>query len=62
MTFNKNRSVVCFSEHFNLGDKRHTIKKILKEISEDMPEIVKKINNLYSSIIYCCRSLFGPRD
>lgn len=48
-------------ERINPGDKEHTVDKILKVTSGSTPEIGKKINKLYSSIIsagtYLARSI-----
>jgi len=38
-------------ERINPGDKEHTVKKILKVTSGSTPEIAKKIDDLYASII-----------
>lgn len=38
-------------ERINPGDKEHTVTKILKITSGSTPEIAKKVDNLYSSII-----------
>ena len=38
-------------ERINPGDKEHTVEKILKVTSGSTPEIGKKVDNLYSSVI-----------
>lgn len=38
-------------ERINPGDKEHTVKKILKVTSGSTPEIARKIDNLYKSVI-----------
>jgi UDP-N-acetyl-D-glucosamine/UDP-N-acetyl-D-galactosamine dehydrogenase len=38
-------------ERINPGDKEHTVKKILKVTSGSTPEIARKVDNLYKSII-----------
>lgn len=38
-------------ERINPGDKEHTVKKILKVTSGSTPEIARKVDNLYKSVI-----------
>ena len=38
-------------ERINPGDKEHTVEKILKVTSGSTPEVGKKVNNLYKSVI-----------
>lgn len=38
-------------ERINPGDKEHTVKNILKVVSGSTPEIAKKVNQLYKSVI-----------
>jgi UDP-N-acetyl-D-glucosamine/UDP-N-acetyl-D-galactosamine dehydrogenase len=38
-------------ERINPGDKEHTVKKILKVTSGSTPEIAKRVDNLYKSVI-----------
>jgi UDP-N-acetyl-D-glucosamine/UDP-N-acetyl-D-galactosamine dehydrogenase len=49
--FNKDFFVGYSPERINPGDKEHTIDKILKVTAGSTPEIGKKVNELYQSII-----------
>ena len=49
--FNKDFYVGYSPERINPGDKKHTVDKILKVTSGSTPEIGKKINELYASVI-----------
>ncbi len=51
LKFNKDFFCGYSPERINPGDKEHTVTKILKVTSGSTPEIAKKIDNLYSSII-----------
>ena len=51
LTFNKDFFCGYSPERINPGDKEHTVTKILKVTSGSTPEIGKKVNELYSSII-----------
>ena len=51
MKFNKDFFVGYSPERINPGDKEHTIEKIMKVTSGSTPEIAKKIDDLYSSVI-----------
>jgi len=51
LTFNKDFFVGYSPERINPGDKKHTIKKILKVTSGSTPEVAKIIDELYSSVI-----------
>lgn len=49
--FNKDFFVGYSPERINPGDKEHTVEKILKITSGSTPEIAKKVDTLYQSII-----------
>ncbi len=51
LVFNKDFFAGYSPERINPGDKEHTVKKILKVTSGSTPEIAKKVDNLYKSII-----------
>ena len=51
LTFNKDFFVGYSPERINPGDKKHTVDKILKVTAGSTPEIGKKVNNLYASVI-----------
>ncbi len=51
LTFNKDFYVGYSPERINPGDKEHTVEKILKVTSGSTPEIGKKVNDLYASVI-----------
>lgn len=51
LTFNKDFYGGYSPERINPGDKEHTVEKILKVTSGSTPEIGKKVDNLYKSII-----------
>ena len=51
LVFNKDFYVGYSPERINPGDKEHTVEKILKVTSGSTPEIGKKIDNLYASVI-----------
>ncbi|TCI91728.1 nucleotide sugar dehydrogenase [Tenacibaculum sp. M341] len=51
LKFNKDFFVGYSPERINPGDKKHTIEKILKVTSGSTPEIAKKIDELYASVI-----------
>jgi UDP-N-acetyl-D-galactosamine dehydrogenase len=51
LNFNKNFFVGYSPERINPGDKKHTIDKIVKVTSGSTPEIAKKIDTLYQSVI-----------
>jgi len=51
LTFNKDFFAGYSPERINPGDKEHTVTKILKVTSGSTPEIAKKIDALYASII-----------
>ncbi|MCF6297584.1 MAG: nucleotide sugar dehydrogenase [Flavobacteriaceae bacterium] len=51
LTFNKDFFAGYSPERINPGDKEHTVTKILKVTSGSTPEIAKKIDNIYKSII-----------
>ncbi|WP_298749300.1 Vi polysaccharide biosynthesis UDP-N-acetylglucosamine C-6 dehydrogenase TviB [uncultured Arcobacter sp.] len=51
LVFNKDFFCGYSPERINPGDKEHTVTKILKVTSGSTPEIGKKVNELYSSII-----------
>ena len=51
MKFNQDFFCGYSPERINPGDKEHTVTKILKVTSGSTPEIGKKVNELYSSII-----------
>ncbi|MCH3883120.1 MULTISPECIES: nucleotide sugar dehydrogenase [Tenacibaculum] len=51
LVFNKDFYGGYSPERINPGDKEHTVEKILKVTSGSTPEIGKKVDNLYKSII-----------
>lgn len=51
LTFNTDFYVGYSPERINPGDKEHTVEKILKVTSGSTPEIGKKVNALYASVI-----------
>jgi len=51
LTFNKDFFCGYSPERINPGDKQHTVTKILKVTSGSTPEIAKKVDDLYKSII-----------
>jgi UDP-N-acetyl-D-galactosamine dehydrogenase len=51
LKFNKDFFCGYSPERINPGDKEHTVTKILKVTSGSTPEIGKKVDNLYASII-----------
>ncbi len=51
LKFNEDFFVGYSPERINPGDKNHTVEKILKVTSGSTPEIGKKIDNLYKSVI-----------
>jgi len=51
LKFNKDFFVGYSPERINPGDKKHTVKNILKVTSGSTPEIAKKIDKLYASVI-----------
>ena len=51
LTFNKEFYVGYSPERINPGDKEHTVEKILKVTSGSTPEIGKKVDALYASVI-----------
>lgn len=51
LNFNKDFFVGYSPERINPGDKKHTIDKIVKVTSGSTPEIAKKIDTLYQSVI-----------
>jgi len=51
LKFNKDFFVGYSPERINPGDKEHTVKKILKVTSGSTPEIAKKVDALYKSVI-----------
>jgi UDP-N-acetyl-D-galactosamine dehydrogenase len=51
LTFNKDFYAGYSPERINPGDKEHTVEKILKVTSGSTPEIGKKVDNLYKSVI-----------
>jgi UDP-N-acetyl-D-galactosamine dehydrogenase len=51
LTFNKDFYCGYSPERINPGDKEHTVTKILKVTSGSTPEIGKKVDELYASII-----------
>lgn len=51
LTFNKDFFVGYSPERINPGDKKHTVEKILKVTSGSTPEIGKKVDALYASVI-----------
>ncbi|MFK5957375.1 MAG: nucleotide sugar dehydrogenase [Lutibacter sp.] len=51
LVFNKDFFAGYSPERINPGDKEHTIEKILKVTSGSTPEIGKKVNDLYATVI-----------
>ena len=51
LTFNKDFYAGYSPERINPGDKEHTVEKILKVTSGSTPEIGKKVDALYKSVI-----------
>ena len=51
LKFNKDFFAGYSPERINPGDKEHTVEKILKVTSGSTPEIGKKVNKLYQSVI-----------
>ena len=51
LKFNSDFFVGYSPERINPGDKKHTVDKILKVTAGSTPEIGKKVNNLYASVI-----------
>ncbi|MEA1879144.1 MAG: nucleotide sugar dehydrogenase [Campylobacterota bacterium] len=51
LTFNVDFFAGYSPERINPGDKKHTVKKILKVTAGSTPEIAKKIDDLYASVI-----------
>ena len=51
LVFNKDFYAGYSPERINPGDKEHTVKKILKVTAGSTPEIAKKVDDLYKSII-----------
>ncbi len=51
LTFNTDLFAGYSPERINPGDKEHTVEKILKVTSGSTPEIGKKVNDLYASVI-----------
>lgn len=51
LKFNQDFYVGYSPERINPGDKEHTVEKILKVTSGSTPEIGKKVDNLYKSVI-----------
>ena len=51
LTFNSDFFVGYSPERINPGDKEHTVEKILKVTSGSTPEIGKKVDDLYASVI-----------
>jgi len=51
LTFNTDFFAGYSPERINPGDKEHTVKKILKVTAGSTPEIAKKVDSLYSSVI-----------
>lgn len=51
LTYNKDFFVGYSPERINPGDKEHTVEKILKVTAGSTPEVGKKVNELYSSVI-----------
>ena len=51
LIFNKDFFAGYSPERINPGDKEHTVTKILKVTAGSTPEIAKKVDNLYKSII-----------
>jgi UDP-N-acetyl-D-galactosamine dehydrogenase len=51
LTFNTDFFAGYSPERINPGDKEHTVDKILKVTSGSTPEVAKKVNDLYASVI-----------
>lgn len=51
LIFNKDFFVGYSPERINPGDKMHTVEKILKVTSGSTPEVAKKVDHLYASVI-----------
>lgn len=51
LTFNQDFFCGYSPERINPGDKEHTVKKILKVTSGSTPEIARKVDELYKSVI-----------
>lgn len=51
LKFNKDFFAGYSPERINPGDKEHTVKKILKVTAGSTPEIAKKVDGLYASVI-----------
>ncbi len=51
LKFNKDFFAGYSPERINPGDKEHTVKKILKVTAGSTPEIAKKVDDLYASVI-----------
>lgn len=51
LTFNKDFFAGYSPERINPGDKKHTVEKILKVTAGSTPEIGKKVDTLYASVI-----------
>lgn len=51
LKFNRDFFVGYSPERINPGDKEHTVEKIIKVTSGSTPEVAKKINELYESVI-----------
>ena len=51
LKFNKDFYAGYSPERINPGDKEHTVEKILKVTSGSTPEVGKKVDNLYKSVI-----------
>ena len=51
LVFNKDFFAGYSPERINPGDKEHTVKKILKVTAGSTPEIAKKVDDLYASVI-----------
>lgn len=53
MKFNEDFFVGYSPERVNPGDKTHTVEKIVKVTSGSTPEIARKIDSLYASVLEC---------
>ena len=51
LVFNKDFFAGYSPERINPGDKEHTVKKILKVTAGSTPEVAKKVDDLYASVI-----------
>ena len=51
LVFNKDFFAGYSPERINPGDKEHTVKKILKVTAGSTPEIAKKVDDLYASVV-----------